>query len=111
MMNRIQKFNSAWFNFKPMVANYLDIEISEVRSDSSWLELGVDSLDKIELIMMIEEQYNVEFSEQEVDAIKTLGGLHILLIRTLEGKREVEITHRDTIEERASGFCKCCGRG
>jgi len=108
-MTRVQKFNSAWFNFKPMVAKYIDVEVHRARSDATWEELGVDSLDFVELIMMVEEEYFVEFTDQEVEGIKTLGGLHVLLIRTLEGKREVEMTHRDTIHERAS-LCRCCGR-
>jgi acyl carrier protein len=111
----MSKFKAAWHNFKPMVADYLAIEVSIISALSTWEELGVDSLDFVELIMYIEEEFNVEFTNQEVEDIKTIGGLHILLIRTLEGKRECEITTRDTTHDRSSQtqypeHCKHCGR-
>jgi acyl carrier protein len=122
----IQYFNAAWHNFKPLVGKYLDItDMSELRSDSSWEELGLDSLDYVELIMYVEEKYEVDLPDDKVDDIKTIGGLHILLIRALESQREVDITHRDTEHARGSaiskarnlpyqgnpGRCSHCGRG
>jgi acyl carrier protein len=113
---------SAWHNFKPMVADYTATEVSIVESYSTFEDLGMDSLDFVELIMYVEEEYNVELPDDKVEDIKTIGGLHILLIRTLEGKREAEVTHRDTEHKRASSpfrhpcstttvlFCPTCGR-
>lgn len=111
----MSNFKAAWHNFKPMVADYLAIEVSIISAISTWEELGVDSLDFVELIMYIEEEFDVDFLDADIEKIKTLSGLHILLIRTLESNREVEIGARDTTNVRSSQepypeHCKHCGR-
>jgi acyl carrier protein len=97
---------AAWASFKPVVATFLDLDVLEVRPYSFWRDLGVDSLDYVELIMHIEEEFDVEFTEQELDDNRTVGGLYKLLIRTLQANREAPITHRDTVNTR----CSLCGR-
>jgi len=105
-MTRKQIIESAWVNFRPMIARYIDVDLHLVAGESTWEELGLDSLDFVEMIMMVEEEFNVELSEREVDDAKTLGDLHILLMRTIQGDREVAITIRNTINTR----CSLCGR-
>jgi hypothetical protein len=109
---------SEWFNFKKRVCNFIDADFFRTKPYSSWEDLGLDSLDYVELIMFVEEEYDVDF-DQAVDDIKSIGGLHGLLIRTLESQREVDVTHRDTEHTRSSlgfvgqnpGRCSHCGRG
>jgi acyl carrier protein len=119
-------FESAWYKFKPMVADFLNIDMHDMKSYSSFEDLGVDSLDFVELVMMIEEKYDVELTDRELDSIKTIGGLHVLLRRTIDADRnrsnfrwrKVDITHRDTEHTRCSevskarniGRCRHCGR-
>jgi acyl carrier protein len=117
-------FESAWYKFKPMVADFLNIDMHDMKSYSSFEDLGVDSLDFVELIMMVEEKYDVELTDRELDGIRTVGGLHVLLTRTIEAERKVDITHRDTEHTRCSevskarnlpyqvspGRCTHCGR-
>jgi acyl carrier protein len=78
----------------------------DTRPYDSFEQLGLDSLDYVELIMFVEETYDVEFVDEAVDDIKTIGGLHGLLIRTLESQREAEVTHRDTEHTRGSAISK-----
>jgi acyl carrier protein len=96
---------ASWFNFKALVCEYIDADFLSTRPYSPWGDLGLDSLDQVELILMVEEEYDVDL-DQEVDDIKTIGGLHGLLVRKLNKKRLVDITHRDTVNTR----CSHCGR-
>ena len=97
---------SAWVYFKPLVCDFIGVDVYKTRPHDTWEKLAVDSLDYIELVMMVEEEFDVELTEQELDNNFTIGGLHGLLIRSLS-RREVPITHRDTINTR----CSHCGRG
>jgi acyl carrier protein len=99
-------FKSSWFKFKALVCEYIDADFLSTRPYSTWEDLGLDSLDFVELITMVEEEYNVEFTDLAVDDIKTIGGLHGLLVRKLDSQREVDITHRDSVNTR----CSHCGR-
>jgi acyl carrier protein len=96
---------SSWMNFKRRVCDYIDVDFIETRPYTTLEDLGLDSLDFVELILMVEEEYDVDL-DQEVDEIKSIGGLHGLLVRTLQKDREVPITTRDTVNTR----CSHCGR-
>lgn len=58
---------------KQMVSKKLDIKIENITNNSSFLEdLGADSLDIVELIMTLEEDFNIEISDNEAEKIKTV---------------------------------------
>ena len=46
-------------------------------------DLGADSLDEVELCMVIEEEFNIEITDEDVDGWKTAGDI----LRCVEGKR------------------------
>ena len=51
--------------------NIDDVEITE---DTSFKDdLGVDSLDLLELVMAFEEEYNMELDPEELEGIQTVG--------------------------------------
>ncbi len=59
---------------KMIVADQLGVEISEVTKDASILDdLGADSLDVVELVMTLEEAFDVEVPDEAVDEMRTIG--------------------------------------
>ena len=58
---------------KEMVASQLGKSESEVILDASFIEdLGADSLDLVELIMSMEDEYGLEISDEDAETIVTV---------------------------------------
>jgi acyl carrier protein len=58
---------------KKIIAKELSVSEEEVTSDASFIDdLNADSLDLVELIMALEEEFNVKISDDEADKIKTV---------------------------------------
>lgn len=51
-----------------MIAEKMDCEVSEIKPETNFADLGIDSLDVTELVMNIEDEYNIEL---EMDASLT----------------------------------------
>lgn len=59
---------------KGVVAEKLTVEPDEVKMESSFIDdLGADSLDIVELIMALEEEFGVEIPDEDVEKIGTVG--------------------------------------
>jgi acyl carrier protein len=59
---------------KPVIAEQLGVDEGEVREDASFTEdLNADSLDLVELIMSLEEQFNLQISDEDAEKITTVG--------------------------------------
>ena len=60
---------------KAIIAEQLGIEEEEVVNSASFVDdLGADSLDLVELIMALEEEFGKEISDEEAEAIQTVQG-------------------------------------
>lgn len=46
-------------------------------------DLGADSLDMVELVMAIEEEFNIEIRDDEAEKVETVGNAHDLLLAKL----------------------------
>ncbi len=58
---------------KSIVAEQLGVEEHRITKDSSFVEdLGADSLDIVELVMTMEEQFGVEIPDDQAESIKTV---------------------------------------
>ena len=60
---------------KAMIAEQLGVDEEEVVNEASFADdLGADSLDLVELIMALEEEFGKEISDEDAEAIKTVQG-------------------------------------
>lgn len=56
------------------IASQLSIDEEEIKMESSFMNnLGADSLDIVELIMALEEEYEIEIPDEDVEKIATVG--------------------------------------
>jgi acyl carrier protein len=56
-----------------VVAKQLSIEIAEVKPEANFQnDLGADSLDTVELVMALEEAFDVEIPDEEAEKIATV---------------------------------------
>lgn len=61
---------------RDVIAQQTGISPEEIKMESSFVEdLNIDSLDLVELIMALEDEYSVEFSEEDAEQIKTIGDI------------------------------------
>ena len=58
---------------KSIVAEQLGVKEDEVTNDASFVEdLGADSLDTVELVMALEEEFETEIPDEEAEKITTV---------------------------------------
>lgn len=59
---------------KKIIAEQLGVEEDEVTSEASFVEdLGADSLDTVELVMALEEEFGIEIPDEDAEKILTVG--------------------------------------
>jgi len=59
---------------KEIIANQLGVNPDEVTNEASFIDdLGADSLDTVELVMALEEEFGMEIPDDEAEKIKTVG--------------------------------------
>jgi acyl carrier protein len=59
---------------KEVVVEQLNVNPDEVKEDSKFVEdLGADSLDVVELVMALEEKFDIEIPDSDAESIATVG--------------------------------------
>ena len=59
---------------RKMIAQQLNCEESEITADTSFKDdVGADSLDLFELVMALEDEYNIEIPAEELTELPTVG--------------------------------------
>jgi acyl carrier protein len=58
---------------RKIVAEQLGVNESEIKNESSFVnDLGADSLDTVELVMALEEEFGVEIPDEDAEKITTV---------------------------------------
>ena len=61
---------------KELVVDQLGVEEDEVTMEASMQDdLGADSLDLVDLVMSVEEEFGVKVADEELENIKTVGDI------------------------------------
>lgn len=61
---------------KAILSEQFDVEEDTITADTSIADdLGADSLDVVDLLMSIEDEFEIEIPDEEVENIKTVGEL------------------------------------
>ncbi|UCD57325.1 MAG: acyl carrier protein [Candidatus Hydrogenedentota bacterium] len=68
---------------KEIIAEKLEIDVGQVTDSAKFIDdLGADSLDVVELIMTLEDEFEIEISDEEAEKIVTVRNA-IDFIKTL----------------------------
>ena len=61
---------------KGLIAEQLDVKADDITETSNIQDdLGADSLDVVDLVMALEDEFDVEIPEDQVENIKTVGDI------------------------------------
>ena len=72
-----QKFEA----FTKCAVSVLSVEASQVTREARFAEdLDADSLDLVELVMELEEEFGVSVEEEELEGIETVGAAYDLVV-------------------------------
>ena len=59
---------------KEIIADVLNVEVNDITEDTTFVDdLGADSLDIFQIIMAIEEEFEIEIPTEEAEKITTVG--------------------------------------
>lgn len=59
---------------KAVIVEQLNVEEDDVVEDASFVDdLGADSLDIVELVMALEEEFGISIPDEDAESIKTVG--------------------------------------
>ena len=59
-----------------IVADQLNVELDKVQMETNFVEdLNADSLDQVELIMAVEDEFGIEVPDEVVQEIRTVGDI------------------------------------
>ncbi len=67
-----------------LMAEQLGVEPGEMKPDANILEdLGADSLDVVEMVMAIEEAFDIEIADEDAEAMRTVGDVEAYVAKRL----------------------------
>lgn len=68
-----------------IVAETLDLDIEDLSEDTKFSEIEADSFDMLELITAIEDEFDVDVTDEPLESIRTIGDIVELLDERDEG--------------------------
>ena len=60
---------------KNVIVEVLSVDPDEITMDTAFDDLGADSLDAVELIMALEDEYGMEIEDDAAQSVKSVGDL------------------------------------
>ena len=59
---------------KEIIAKELEVDVKQITPEAKFIEdLGADSLDIVELVMALEEEFSLDIPDEDADKLKTVG--------------------------------------
>ncbi len=58
---------------REIISDQLDIELEKITAETTFEEIDADSLDLVELVMALEEEFDIEISDEEIEKIKSVN--------------------------------------
>lgn len=58
---------------RDLIVEQLNVDEDSITMDTAFSDLGADSLDVVELIMAIEEEFDLQIADEDVEGITTVG--------------------------------------
>ena len=59
---------------KELIVDQLDVSEDQVKDEANFIDdLGADSLDIVELVMVFEEEFGIEIPDEDAETLKTVG--------------------------------------
>ena len=66
-----------------ILAEQLDVDVDEIKLTTDMVDdLGADSLDIVDLVMTMEDEFDIEIPDEDVEGVRTVGDL----VKYLEDK-------------------------
>lgn len=76
-----------WSRLHNLLVQELKVPLSAVRPEATFAEdLGIDSLQSVELVMALEEAFRIEIPDEDEEKLKTVRDVYDYLVRTRGGK-------------------------
>ena len=73
---------------KAIIAEVLNIDADSITADTTFVDdLGIDSLDFFQILIDLEETYDIHIDQQEAEEIVTIGDAVETLRRVTKGRR------------------------
>ena len=60
---------------KKIIVDQLGVDEDVITREAAIEELGADSLDLVETIMTVEEEFDIKFEDEDVENLKTVGDI------------------------------------
>ena len=68
-----------------LISEQLNVKLDEIKDSSELVgDLGADSLDAVEIVMEVEEAFEIEISDEDADKFKTVGDIVNYITRRIE---------------------------
>jgi acyl carrier protein len=60
---------------KEIISEQLEVAADQLTTETTFEEIDADSLDIVELVMVLEEEFDLEISDHEIEEINTIGDI------------------------------------
>ncbi|MGI5876053.1 MAG: acyl carrier protein [Dethiobacteria bacterium] len=60
---------------RTLIVEQLDVDSKKITTETTFEDIDADSLDVVELVMALEEEFDLEIADEDVEQIKTVGDI------------------------------------